>query len=1413
MKKNRAILFLVLVVFTLSFFSGTAAGEWVLNDEGEKYWWEPPNTPIQSISEDPGVRTQTDAEVLFLMDTSGSMGDEFTMLCGKIEDIVQGLKDKGINLEYKILGITGNWYCTTGTVSGSVENPTVNHSEDWGPAVEDVANQYPWKADHVRIAIPMSDEGAENGDSWTSADDDAIDRAKEAAKNNSVGVIPVVCSGYSQDQLDGATELADYCWGSVFKSTSDTQAFVDGITNAINQIFNPVSDKLDVDIFVDDAFTSESTGNIIKVRKIAGDIAFLVVEIKNGDSEGHNVDIEITYPSNWVLVDHNPVMKREELVSDEKALDTETVDTGTNGTVQIKNVEVPKQSGHLWWKNDGKSWQYLVKVLIPTDQAIGSQHAVKAKISSASVSSNSILTSEDLFFVKVIEGADMILTNRNLLIKKHGNNEKIVDNILLEIQKVASSRGAVVFYVDWWDEYDNFAKDKNGNLINPSGTGSDSASTPIKNWDRATDIDYSSEEKANEKVCKHIDNYTHYWAEQLGGLNNERYLLIVGGDEIIPFFRMGGIPHGWFYDTDKSHNQPWFTPADTYNSSAYTEKAADADLAYSDVIYADTDELGYQNGEVEEILPGRLVGQDADNLLKNLKNSALGRSARDNVIISAYKSGTQGEDDRFPIAGTQVAIDAIASGYQVNKETNDNSLYTDETVKWIFEDDLKPEFSHTFDHFIYRGHGNKDGSCDNSSDETFFGGVFDGKIEINGPNKKISELFEETKPNFMMIACLNGLVDRDSEESANSDLMVYSLVRNNVRDMIGATTVSNGDANNEFIRLYFKYVTGFDFEESPAGAKTLGMSLKLTRDRIHGDTDMTAKPNWRACSPIYVLYGTPWHTYNAPDDLKDTANTVLKETGGGRSFAVSGITEVVTIQNTTSKIIQERIFQYELASQYGFDFIKIDDYAKLEKGEDTPVLPVKRFYITLPREAVINNVNVSANNSINLGELNIPVTNDEPPYPGHSSPTYIEAPKSIALFNSLYRYGTYTTQDNQVLVLSLFPVSYNTVTDEAILYRDIDIEITYDTSMRGVLLESGPKKQAYSSGETINVPISVENIIDQTANFEATVGLKDSLGNVLQTKTTTVSVDPATITQTTVQLEAPATGGSYWVSTSVSDGTYVIGTSNEHINVNPGAITNFEIPRCVPGSTAQFSVTFINQSTSQIEATFGLHIYDGSLKTAEFIPRVYNVPSGAEQTANFNWNIPSDFPSGDFLAMAFVSSNGYATSASEAFGIGTLGEGWNLISLHQQPANTTITKVLEHILDKVESVWALINGSWYIYDPDNPGFSDLTEMTAGYGYWINLNTAFNLSVSGSIPGKTINLISGWNLVGYNSQTEQPVADALATIVGKVESVWTQINGEWKVYFPANSGMSDLATMAPGYGYYIKTTGACTWTLP
>lgn len=156
-----------------------------------------------------------------------------------------------------------------------------------------------------------------------------------------------------------------------------------------------------------------------------------------------------------------------------------------------------------------------------------------------------------------------------------------------------------------------------------------------------------------------------------------------------------------------------------------------------------------------------------------------------------------------------------------------------------------------------------------------------------------------------------------------------------------------------------------------------------------------------------------------------------------------------------------------------------------------------------------------------------------------------------------------------------------------------------------------------------------------------------------------------------------------------------------------------------------------------------------------------------------------------------------------------LDEGWNLISLPQQPNNTDISSVTYSIEGKLESIWAFRGGTWHAYYPDDPASSDLSTMTSGVGYWINMTEPGILFGDGMVLEEDISLSVGWNLVGLTGNTEKIITDVLSIIQGEISSVWGYIDNRWQAYFPGDPDFSDLSTLKPGYGYWIEATNTFT----
>jgi len=188
-------------------------------------------------------------DLVFILDTSGSMGDEIDALCSVVNEVIQDLQDDGLIVDAEILtvmeeqfsrmssidlatagegmGRSDAWpreLCTEGSVEGYYGTTTPGlpellgdcgghpepASEDWGPATAIVAANKSWTPDALRVIVPLTDEGPRCGNPVLDpgSDRDAIDLAIPIVAAGNVVVSPVIGSPWPQDVVDLAADLA-----------------------------------------------------------------------------------------------------------------------------------------------------------------------------------------------------------------------------------------------------------------------------------------------------------------------------------------------------------------------------------------------------------------------------------------------------------------------------------------------------------------------------------------------------------------------------------------------------------------------------------------------------------------------------------------------------------------------------------------------------------------------------------------------------------------------------------------------------------------------------------------------------------------------------------------------------------------------------------------------------------------------------------------------------------------------------------------------------------------------------------------------------------------------------------------------------------------------------------------------------
>ncbi len=186
------------------------------------------------------------ADLVFVMDTSRSMDNYGERGCDMSQEIIPMLEDVGITIQSRILAITSEnalFSCQGDSVEGllgpevpGTDDELLDSVEDWGPATAIVAQRYDWSDDALRIVIPISDEGPQNGNPcFWHTDGEAIKNAIDVAQQNNVIAAPMVAGHHNLCVKWRAGNLADGTCGRTFQIGDKPDEFADWVAS----LFNP----------------------------------------------------------------------------------------------------------------------------------------------------------------------------------------------------------------------------------------------------------------------------------------------------------------------------------------------------------------------------------------------------------------------------------------------------------------------------------------------------------------------------------------------------------------------------------------------------------------------------------------------------------------------------------------------------------------------------------------------------------------------------------------------------------------------------------------------------------------------------------------------------------------------------------------------------------------------------------------------------------------------------------------------------------------------------------------------------------------------------------------------------------------------------------------------------------------------
>ncbi len=167
-----------------------------------------------------------------------------------------------------------------------------------------------------------------------------------------------------------------------------------------------------------------------------------------------------------------------------------------------------------------------------------------------------------------------------------------------------------------------------------------------------------------------------------------------------------------------------------------------------------------------------------------------------------------------------------------------------------------------------------------------------------------------------------------------------------------------------------------------------------------------------------------------------------------------------------------------------------------------------------------------------------------------------------------------------------------------------------------------------------------------------------------------------------------------------------------------------------------------------------------------------------------------------------------------------LGPSWNLLALPLKPSVTDLDSLFPGT-EGINSIWKWSKGKWAVCLPGeadkgasyaaSKGFTLLTSIQYGEGFWVNLSSSKKIMFSGIQYVGNIFVAASWNLLGLKATVPVEVSNLLSGKEADILSVWMWEGGKWFVYLPGgdtagyaqSKGFGVLTTIDPGRGFWVN----------
>ena len=727
----------------------------------------------------------------------------------------------------------------------------------------------------------------------------------------------------------------------------------------------------------------------------------------------------------------------------------------------------------------------------------------------------------------------------------------------------------------------------------------DDYSSLARDWDNRS-FDTSSESAANA-AHDEIDALVEDWVEDAAG--GAQYLLILGDDDVIPFYRRRDRCDG--DDTESAHRGD-------YGHFA-VDRLIDNDFYLSDNWYGDTNHSGISHGYLE-LYVGRVIGDSADDMRRLFQNGLAGPEY-DDFSPRAVLASWDHNDLHYGAAKYASVREHVEDwGLFVPNDLVDNDDWR--------ESDLLEALRTQYSVMIGGNHGWPYGIA-----------VPPDKVDVRGD--EIADVISATAPIYRPFYTFGGcrvgftLVD---------DGIVDDLNREGASGFVAGSGITWGfpKGSEEYTEEVLNNFSRRVFNDS-GRPRSVGGALRSAK------ADYGAGWYWscrdRKAVMQVSLFGVPWMVVPQPGDslasvALDQVDEPAPALAAPRAAPEGGYVITFTVDASTYTITQPAP---------GFNQVDVDGFQQdMSAG---PLLPARDVSFPLPTRAEVTEVSVEQGSETDLGSLDIPTyIPGVALYPeGRDAEWTTTAAELGVVPGQAYTHTVKNLDTHQAVNVHLFPLTYDAASGQTTLAQQLTVTVAYTTPTALAVTGFELDEEAYAPGETMSAWIEATNVSDAEAVFTATLSLIDEYGDEASVTASGPFTIPAGATQEIVPTApAPSSEGGYRVHLALWQDGVAVAESDAVAQVVAVQITGFEGPeRIEPGETAAFTVTFANYTTATLEADFALDVATqyGEPVAALSAP-TQTVATDGQVTATFSWD-SARAAMGQYQATAVVTPTGY----------------------------------------------------------------------------------------------------------------------------------------------------------------------------